>query len=89
MASLHEYHDLLTKAVDQLPMPVSPEAVAFIEGYHSALEDLKMTWLTSALWHVEVTRGDLPYQVRTIREALESRLACVDTSAPARPAGSP
>jgi hypothetical protein len=75
MASIREYHERLSTTIAAMPIAVTPEGVAFLEGYQTALEDLKMTWLTSPLWHTEVTRNDLPFQVDRIREALEQRLA--------------
>jgi hypothetical protein len=86
MASFQEFTDQLITTLADMPLATTPQGVAFVEGYTNCLQDLRMAWLTSPLWQMEVTRTDLPLQVESIRAHLEERLAR-DTPAAAASGG--
>ena len=75
MASLHTDHAVIVKRLVELPLPLTTEGAALLEGYELALEHQRLRWSTSPLWLTETPRNDLEGHLVLIEQDLAQCVA--------------
>ena len=75
MASLHTDHAVIVKRLVELPMPLTTEGAALLEGYELALEHQRRRWSTSPLWLTETPLQDLEDHLALIAQDLAQCIA--------------